>query len=244
MIYKKPSSEGFFVVYNVSRETLLVGGVLETNPLIEQYLDLILEANKVTNLTRITSKEEGMILHIEDSLAGLEEINVAPAGLYGDLGTGGGFPGVPLAIVTGRKTVLVDSVQKKIKILSEIVEQLGLSNQISTYAGRIEDLAEKKRGTFSVLTARALSQLGSLLELSSPLLKNGGRLICYKANISEEEFNHALELQKKLAMKFVSRKDFVLSDGITHRCLIVFEKNGKPEIKLPRKMGFAQKRPL
>ena len=77
-----------------------------------RYLDLILEANKRTNLTRITSREEAEVLHLEDSWVGLPEINRAPAGRYGDLGSGGGFPGVPIALATGRETVLVDSVKE------------------------------------------------------------------------------------------------------------------------------------
>ena len=141
--------------------------------LIDRYLDLILEANKTTNLTRIDSKEKAQLLHVEDSLVALPEINEAPEGLYGDLGTGGGFPGVPVAIMTGREAVLVDSVKKKVAIVDKAVESLGLSDQISTFSGRIEDLACERPRQFSVLTARALSQLPSLLELASPLLKEG-----------------------------------------------------------------------
>ena len=85
--------------------------------LIDRYLDLILEANKTTNLTRIDSKEKAQLLHVEDSLVALPEINEAPEGLYGDLGTGGGFPGVPVAIMTGREAVLVDSVKKKVALV-------------------------------------------------------------------------------------------------------------------------------
>ena len=89
----------------------------QTMSLMQRYLDSILEANKVTNLTRITDGEQARLLHIEDSLVGLPEVNEAPTGLYGDLGSGGGFPGVPLALATGRKTLLVDSVKKKMAIV-------------------------------------------------------------------------------------------------------------------------------
>ena len=82
---------------------------MQHEELIDLYLEKILEANEKTNLTRISSLDEARKLHIEDSLAGLEELNKAPEGLYGDLGSGGGFPGVPLALESGRKTVLVDS---------------------------------------------------------------------------------------------------------------------------------------
>ncbi|MDO4503173.1 MAG: 16S rRNA (guanine(527)-N(7))-methyltransferase RsmG [Coriobacteriia bacterium] len=212
--------------------------------LIERHLDLIIEANKITNLTRIDSVEDGMLLHVEDSLSGLQEIQAAPEGLYGDLGTGGGFPGIPLAIATGRQTILADSVGKKTKVLDGVIEDLGLSDHVSTYHGRIEDLAVDHRFAFSVLTARALSQLSILMELASPCLKMGGQLICYKANVSEEELEHARELEKKLGMKIVSDRSFTLSDGQTNRRIIVFEKFAKPKLSLPRKVGFAQKKPL
>ena len=212
--------------------------------LAEKYLDLILEANKVTNLTRIVDREQAMILHLEDSLVGLDEINESPDGLYGDLGTGGGFPGVPVAIYTGRDTVLVDSVKKKMAILDNAVNELELPNNVITYAGRIEDLAKEKPGQFSVLSARALSQLPSLLELASPLLKKNGRLVCYKANISDEERNHALSIAEIVGMRFVSSRQVYLSDNETFREIIVFEKFKKPQIKLPRRIGLAQHDPI
>lgn len=218
--------------------------VEQKEALTEKYLDLILEANKVTNLTRIIDRDQAKILHLEDSLVGLEEINQAPDGLYGDLGTGGGFPGVPIAIYTGRETVLIDSVKKKMVILDKAVSELDLPNSVTTYAGRIEDLAKDYPSKFSVLSARALSQLPSLLELASPLLKKGGRLVCYKANISEDERKHALSIAEIVGMKFVGSRQTYLSDGETFREIIVFEKYKKPELKLPRRIGLAQHDPI
>lgn len=212
--------------------------------LMDQYLDLILEANKTTNLTRITSRDEALVLHIEDSLVGLEEVGEAPDGLYGDLGSGGGFPGVPLALATGRETVLVDSVKKKMAIVQQAVNQLGLGRQITTCSDRIEDLALDRPGSFSVLTARALSRLVALLELSSPLLVEGGRLVCYKAQLSDEEMQEARAVEDLLGMRLVSQRETTLSDGETRRTIVVFEKVGKAKLKLPRRIGAAQKTPL
>lgn len=211
--------------------------------LMRQHLQGVLEINKVHNLTRITSWEEGMLLHVEDSLVGVREVNEAPEGLYGDLGTGGGFPGVPVAVMTGRQTLLVDSVQKKMAAVQGLVENLGLSNQVSTYAGRIEDLAKEMPGEFAVLTARALSSLPSLLELACPLLQQGGRLVCYKSQLPDNELDHAKALRSKLAMRFVSKRDVVLGDGKTYRTIVVFERSGEPTVKLPRRVGSAQKNP-
>lgn len=216
----------------------------QTMSLMQRYLDSILEANKVTNLTRITDGEQARLLHIEDSLVGLPEVNEAPTGLYGDLGSGGGFPGVPLALATGRKTLLVDSVKKKMAIVQSALDDLSLSEQISTSSERIEDLPLEYKEKFAVLTARALSKLVSLIELASPLLKKGGRLVCYKAQLSSEELEEALAVQDLVGMKMISQREICLSDGETTRTIVVFEKIGKPRIKLPRRIGLAQKQPL
>ena len=213
-------------------------------PQAQQYLDCVLEVNKTTNLTRITSREDAVRLHLEDSLVGLPEVQDAPEGLYGDLGSGGGFPGVPLALATGRQTVLVDSVKKKMAIVANIINQLELSDQIETCDQRIEELALEQRESFAVLTARALSRLVALLELSSPLLMKGGRLVCYKAQLDEDELKEARAVESLLGMKLLSQRETFLSDGETKRTILVFENVGRPRMKLPRRIGLAQKNPL
>ena len=212
--------------------------------LINEYLSLILEANKITNLTSIRDYDKAKILHIEDSLTVLPELFSAPKGLYGDLGTGGGFPGVPLSIISERETILIDSVKKKITIINEILEKLNIYNNISTNSNRIEDIAKTHKEKFSVLSARALSSLPSLLELSSPLLKNNGILICLKANVENNEITHCSTIAKKLAMYLISSRELVLSDNETYRTILVFQKKGKPLINLPRNIGLAQKNPF
>ena len=209
---------------------------------MERHLSLVMEANQVVNLTRIDSIEQGRILHIEDSLAGLPEIIASPEGKYADLGTGGGFPGIEISIATNRETLLVDSVAKKTKVLDQIVEDLELSNHVSTYAGRIEDLAIEQPCSFSVLTARALTSLPSLIELASPLLKTNGRIVCYKSAQYQEELQHALSIQNKVGMEHISTRELQLSDG-TPRSILVFRKVHDPLVKLPRRPGMAQKRP-
>lgn len=206
-------------------------------------LRAITEINKTMNLTRITSEEEGIVLHLEDSLTGLPYIDAAPEGLYGDLGTGGGFPGVPICLMTGRKTVLVDSVKKKIRAVVGVANELGLSGLIEGYDGRIEDLAIERKGQFAVLSARALSSLPSLMELACPLLMRNGRLVCYKAQPSDEELQMASDIESLLEMKKIAHDEFELSDG-SKRCIIVYEKIDKPHVKLPRRVGLAQKTPL
>ena len=109
--------------------------------------------------------------------------------------------------------------------------------------GRAEERALKSPSSFSVVVARAVSSLPSLCELASPLLHNDGQLICYKSNEYRDELEQAKAISKKVAMKFVSARELVLSDDVTERTIIVFEKSGEPTVKLPRRPGMAQKRP-
>ena len=211
--------------------------------MIDRYMEQVLEVNKTLNLTRIEDSEGARLLHIEDSLSGVEELSQAPDGRYVDLGSGGGFPGVPLGIASGRETLLVDSVKKKMAAVQCILDSLGRSS-ISTFDGRIEELATEQPEQFSVATARALAKLSVLMELASPLLRQGGLLICYKAQLSEDEIDKALKLQSYLGMTLKSDRDFLLSDNEIHRRIVVFEKVKKPGLKLPRRIGLAQKKPL
>lgn len=209
--------------------------------LLKRHLELVIEANKTTNITRIATWDEGMLLHVEDSLVGLPELEAAPEGRVVDIGSGAGYPGIPLAIESGRPMLLADSVGKKTAILASMVAELGLDD-VEVYTGRIEDLGREKPAAFAAVTARALAQLSVLMELASPLLQMGGRLICYKANVSDEELSHALALQKQLGMKLVSDRTVALGENV--RRIICFEKTARPQVKLPRKTGMAQKRPL
>lgn len=212
--------------------------------LLDKHLELVIEENKVTNLTRIVDWESAQVLHVEDSLAGLPEVEEALEGPYLDMGSGAGFPGIPLAIMTGRETLLADSVGKKTRALDSFAAELGIDDIVSTYHGRIEDLALQQPNRFSLVTARALSSLASLLELASPLLAKGGRLVCYKTHSESEELEHAREIARKLGMEFVSSRGFTLSDGETSRAIIVFRKRCNPLMKLPRRVGMAQKKPF
>ena len=117
----------------VSRETTGQKERFMHEDLLKRHLELVIEANKTTNITRISSWEDGMVLHVQDSLLGLDALNACPEGRYADIGTGAGYPGIPLAIETSRPTLLVDSVQKKVQILDGFIEELGLDN-VSTYA--------------------------------------------------------------------------------------------------------------
>ena len=209
-----------------------------------QHLNMVIEANKTTNITRIDTLEEGMILHIEDSLSALPEIENAPAGRYGDLGSGAGYPGIPIALSTKRETTLIEARKKKADILDSFIRDLEISDYVRVFNGRAELLARKEAKRYSVLTARALSKLSVLMELASPLLNKGGLLVCYKAQISDEEYGNARRVEKMTGLEMVSDRELQLSDGITKRRIVCFEKKSKGTLKLPRKEGMAQKNPL
>ena len=211
--------------------------------LLEKHLSLVIDANTRTNITRIDTWDQGWLLHVEDSLVGLPEVQDAPAGKLADLGSGAGYPGIPLAITTDRDVTLVESVGKKASLLAAFADELSLSNRVTVFSGRAEELAREHPAEFSVITARALSSLPSLMELASPLLQQGGCLVCYKSSDIEDELATALVLQEKLAMVFKGRRDAVLSDGSTPRSIVVFKKLGEPTVKLPRREGQAQRKP-
>ena len=216
----------------------------EQQGLIMKHLALVIETNKTLNLTRIDTVESGMLLHIEDSLSALPEISAVKEGPYIDLGSGGGYPGIPLAIATKRQTVLLDARQKKAEALTTMIGELGLSDQITAEHDRIEHYALTHKNRYSLVTARALAKLSVLLEFASPLLSMGGSLVCYKAQIDEDEYSHAQKVEKQTGMRIISRRNFVLSDDETKRCIVVAIKERKPSVSLPRHDGYAQKKPL
>ena len=212
--------------------------------LLISHLRFVLDRNKVINLTKIDSETAGLLLHIEDSLAALPELDQANYGELADLGSGGGFPGIPLAVVSGRKTTLIEATMKKAKVLSEFVSQNSLDKQIEIAAMRIEELARIKSEHYVVATARALSSLPSLMELAAPLLVQEGILIAYKGKVSDTEITKAKELELLLGMRMQKPRSFLLSDEKTTRTIITFRKTGSAKIELPRRAGQAQHNPL
>jgi len=212
--------------------------------LLMDHLAYVLEKNKAVNLTRIDNPKAGILFHIEDSLAALPEIAAAPEGALVDMGSGGGYPGIPLAIVSGRRGCLIEATKKKAAIIEGFLQKSGLSSQIRVEAQRIEEVSLQHQGGFSLATARALSSLPALLELAAPLLMMGGELIAYKGREYQAELEGAKALQAILGMEFTGKRELVLSDGITTRTLLTFTKTAAPNRPLPRRPGQAQTHPL
>lgn len=209
---------------------------------MEKHLNLVLQANKYTNLTSITDEEKAKVHHIEDSLAALPELENINGEIV-DMGSGGGFPGIPLSIALNKKFTLVETVGKKANCLETFISKLNICSKVSVSNCRLEEIADKRQNYYSAATARALSSLSSLMELASPLLKINGLLICYKGLNCKEELNNAVRVKDKLGYEFISNREYSLSDGNKHR-IITLQKVKEAEVKLPRKFGFAQKRPF
>ena len=234
-------------------EELLVDGLheigldctLDQRKLLLKHLNLVIEKNKDLNLTRIDSLEDGIHLHIIDSLICAKQLRSRGNCLkILDLGTGGGFPGIPLSIVLGGQVTLVDSISKKVAAVNGFVHHLGLDGVCSALCARSEDLARTAPESFDVVVARAVAQTNILIEYASPLLVTGGVLCALKANVSDEELEHASRASELCGMRIVSRETVELPNGYGHREIIYIEKIGSPSIQLPRRNGMATKRPL
>lgn len=235
------------VTMNVNNYDAIKGlcGEEKASALVD-YLQEILKVNKFVNLTAIRDFQQACLLHLEDSLVALPEVMSSVHGKYADIGCGGGFPGVPLGVAAKRETTLIDSRAKKIDVVMQAISLSGVDAfaQFEGEAARIEDFGREHPGEFAVVTARALSTLPSLLELASPLLRIGGSFIALKSEIAGWEEGWGAELAPKLGMKLTRKRKLTLSDGETNRVIYAFRKVGKSRIKLPRKVGLAQKTPI
>lgn len=208
-----------------------------------QHLDLVLQANKTTNLTRILNIEDAAVLHILDSLVLLPYIHKAPEGALLDMGTGAGFPGIPLTIVSGRKATYIDSVGKKVDAVNSFVKGLGLKHAHAVH-DRLEEYARTHKKQFSVVTARALAPLPVLLEYAAPYLKDGGLFVITKGNPSDEELSSGMSAAKICGFTQLLNDSIDLPCGLGHREFIVLKKTHPASVSLPRANGMAKKNPL
>lgn len=211
---------------------------------LAQHLELVLEANQRVNLTRVTDPKAAALLHTADSLSVLEDVQGSAEGAVLDLGSGAGFPGIPLAICSDRSFTLLDSVAKKVRELDMMVVALGLQGRVRTMAGRAEALARVRPSCFTVVVARAVSEVSALLELSSPLLEPEGRLICMKGSPSLEETRRSEAVEGLVGMRLDYQRKFELPEEAGHRTVLCFRKVSTPRVKLPRREGMAQHTPL
>lgn len=210
----------------------------------EIYCNLLLETNRVMNLTAIEDPEEVYIRHFFDSLALLRFFPLENASVI-DVGCGAGFPGLPLKLACPSLSLtLLDSLEKRIRFLSSVCEQLNLEG-VSCIHGRAEEFSRTEaRESFDFAVSRAVAALPMLCELCLPFLRMGGKLLAMKAENCEEELAAAKNAIETLGGKLVKEETYTFPGSDCTRRLIVIEKIQPTPEKYPRRFAKIQKSPL
>jgi len=217
----------------------------------DQFLDyykLLTEWNSFMNLTAITEFEEVMKKHFVDSVSLIKAFPDLAEKRYTliDVGTGAGFPGIPLKIVfPHHKIVLLDSLNKRVSFLNEVIDKLGLS-EIEAFHGRAEDFARKKefRENFDICLSRAVANLSTLSEYCLPFVKKDGYFVSYKSEKISEEFEIAKNAIKVLGGVYEKQVEFFLPGSDIYRNLFMIRKVNNTSLKYPRKAGLPSKEPI
>lgn len=224
-------------------------GIVLSQKQIEQFLqyyEMLVEWNKVMNLTAITEYEDVMKKHFVDSISLIKAYDVNKSASVIDVGTGAGFPGLALKIAyPNLRLTLLDSLNKRISFLDAVIENLGLQD-ITTIHGRAEDYAKqgKLREQFDLCVSRAVANLSTLSEYCIPFVKIGGQFISYKSEKIAEEQTRADKAIQILGGKAVGQIEFTLPDSAIYRNLFIIEKIKSTPNKYPRKAGLPGKEPL
>lgn len=212
----------------------------------DRYYELLIEWNNVMNLTGITEYSEVQLKHFADSLSIVRVNNLKNTKSLIDVGTGAGFPGVPIKIAFPHiNVVLLDSLNKRLKFLNDVIDKLKLEN-IYTLHGRAEDYAKKReyRERFDICVSRAVANLSSLSEYCIPFVRIGGSFISYKSSDSDDEINQSGKAINLLGGEIVKIDKFLLPESDIGRSLIEIKKVKNTPGKYPRKAGVPVKEPL
>lgn len=224
-------------------------GILLSDLQLQQFHDfyeLLIEKNKVMNLTSITEEDEVIDKHFIDSLTCNRVMDMDQVQSVIDIGTGAGFPGIPLKIAyPDIEFVLLDSLNKRVRFLNEVIELLHLE-KIQAVHGRAEDLARKPefRGKFDLCVSRAVANLSTLSEYCIPFVRVNGYFISYKAQKGLEEIQESDHCMQELGSKIMKTDEFQLSDQDSNRVLIKIKKCKGTSKLYPRKAGIPSKNPL
>lgn len=224
-------------------------GISYTDEMLSQfqkYYDVLIEWNKVMNLTGITEYEEVILKHFIDSLSIVNVMDMNDISNMIDIGTGAGFPGIPIKIIFPHiKVTLLDSLNKRIKFLNAVIEELSIVN-INAVHGRAEEFAKQKeyREKYELCVSRAVANLASLSEYCLPFVDIGGNFVSYKSGDIEEELNNSRKAVKILGGKVKNVSKFQLLATDITRSLVVISKIKKTDFKYPRRAGIPTKEPL
>jgi 16S rRNA (guanine527-N7)-methyltransferase len=233
---------------NFFKEGLAELGIKLSDYQLEQfitYYELLIEKNKVMNLTAITEPKEVISKHFIDSLALVKVCSLTDEKVI-DIGTGAGFPGIPLKIIyPNTSIILFDSLKKRLNFLDEVITKLDLS-KINTLHGRAEDYGKdlKYREQFDVCVSRAVAKLPVLIELCVPFIKKGGHFISYKSGNIDEEIDLAKNALKILRTEISKKEVFLLPGTDMERSLLLLKKVAETPKGYPRVAGKAIKSPL
>lgn len=209
-----------------------------------RYMELLIEWNQKINLTAITEPKEIIQKHFIDSLT--INKNIKNAKKVVDIGTGAGFPGVPLGIMNEKTEMfLVDSLNKRIIFLEEVVKELNLKN-ITLIHARAEDFGKKEeyREKFDIAVSRAVANLSTLSEYLVPLVKIGGKVISMKASDASEEINNAKKAINVLGGAIENVEKFTLPESDIGRTIVTIRKERSTPSRYPRKAGLPSKEPI
>ena len=222
-------------------------GILLKEEQIEKfyiYMQLLLEWNEKINLTAIIEPEEIILKHFVDSMTIAKNINKNSKVI--DVGTGAGFPGIPLKIIREDIDVcLLDSLNKRVNFLNEVISKLKLNN-IEAIHGRAEELGRNKkyREKFDYATSRAVANLSTLAEYLMPFVKQGGYCISMKGSNVEEELEQGKKAISILGGEIMGMEKFQLPQSDINRCIIIINKVKNTPSKYPRKPGTPAKEPI